>query len=935
MWKWSLTAFLVILNLLTAFFVNVYSSIITEYLKDVLGQDAPNRLLMIIIGLSVLTILCQLIYNRVTDSSPTSSLSVEIKSSPVNVHIQQPLEVLSESQLDTMELSYLEVLRRRILKDVSDTNFDLATSVDLFCQVVKSTPNNVFDISSIVQTTNPGHMIPLPAFQILSNFRQVIIFGAAGAGKTTFLMSLALKVANDSQQEKRRILPVFVRMRNYTDATQRPEDFIKSEIAALMGENDPFVRYIDLYLAQGRCILLLDGLNEMPIYQAEQLVQLDTRLQYIEIFARNSDTKIVITTREEQLPRELPWARAQLLPLQRNQIAEIVRRNFQHTSHIINFLNSLDPRIKDLVRTPFFLSAIMYVIKSIDQETVAKLTRGELLRYLVLCRLRAADKNHAEAVYKSLVRFSMRLSQSLYPNNPISVVQAQELLENGKALRATEDLELAKSAAILTSVTTRSEKFAVVFTHPLYRYTLTAAALADYINEGDIDSAKMLIVEVISSWLQQQERLARTLKITRITLNFEVAEWNEIIPLAIDIGKCESALVQLLSELAKLTFFAFTRRYGINRANQAILGQIMMGATASLAAIGTENAMDALIDIALHADIPPIRWMAVKTLGNVKNSGRISRLIKLISSHDHMLLSLVITGLRRAKDAKNSAIVGLRMLLEHTDKAVSFEAAEALAMLGDASGVNILRDNFTMLLDEQSVETTHGPRLVEPKLRAYFALLRIREHTAVQLTRAFQDSDAPPESVIFGAWAYYYYYFLQETDLQQPESDYQNLIEVVRSLIILEHEGVIEGIKQILEQGKPLTPTANNLSIWSMLRHYIANFQIRIIEAFLAWRDPSSIRILRPLDYMALSKKLRGHLQDRRDYVRAISAYVAGKAHDAESIPTLGVLLGDESAEVRKEAWWAITMIGTPEAADEARHFISKQPLPNPEIYNY
>jgi hypothetical protein len=62
---------------------------------------------------------------------------------------------------------------------------------------------------------------------------------------------------------------------------------------------------------------------------------------------------------------------------------------------------------------------------------------------------------------------------------------------------------------------------------------------------------------------------------------------------------------------------------------------------------------------------------------------------------------------------------------------------------------------------------------------------------------------------------------------------------------------------------------------------------------------------------------------------------VVGQARDAQSVQRLGALLGDENTEVRKEAWWAITLIGTREAADEARRFISKQPLPNPETYRY
>lgn len=86
-----------------------------------------------------------------------------------------------------------------------------------------------------------------------------IILGKPGAGKTTFLKFLLLSALDDNLEEK--YLPVFVSLKDLSDSKLSLLEFISKQLKESGVENS--LTIIRQYLEEGKCLILLDGLDEV------------------------------------------------------------------------------------------------------------------------------------------------------------------------------------------------------------------------------------------------------------------------------------------------------------------------------------------------------------------------------------------------------------------------------------------------------------------------------------------------------------------------------------------------------------------------------------------------------------------------------------------------------------------------------------------------
>jgi len=95
--------------------------------------------------------------------------------------------------------------------------------------------------------------------ELLADTPRVLLRGGAGAGKSTAMQWLAVRAAADPDGP----VPFFVPLRQYaTRDLPAPEDFLGAvgrEIAGMMPE-----RWVHDRLAEGRALVLLDGVDELP-----------------------------------------------------------------------------------------------------------------------------------------------------------------------------------------------------------------------------------------------------------------------------------------------------------------------------------------------------------------------------------------------------------------------------------------------------------------------------------------------------------------------------------------------------------------------------------------------------------------------------------------------------------------------------------------------
>jgi len=92
--------------------------------------------------------------------------------------------------------------------------------------------------------------------QAVAEHRRIVLLGDPGSGKTVTLWRLAYDYAFAAQADAQAPLPLLIPLGGYTD--DGPFD------AYLARHLGPLAPHIETYLASGRLVLLLDGLNEMP-----------------------------------------------------------------------------------------------------------------------------------------------------------------------------------------------------------------------------------------------------------------------------------------------------------------------------------------------------------------------------------------------------------------------------------------------------------------------------------------------------------------------------------------------------------------------------------------------------------------------------------------------------------------------------------------------
>ncbi|MFE3114979.1 NACHT domain-containing protein [Streptomyces niveus] len=162
---------------------------------------------------------------------------------------------------------------------------------------------------------------------VLRDRRRVLLRGAAGSGKTTLVQWLAVNAARDSFPDQLAHLggrvPVVLPLRTLVrgSALPTPAEFLSAAGHPL----NPPEGWMDGVLTDGRGLLLVDGVDEMP--EADRA---RTKEWLLKLLAAHPRTAVVVTTRptavdDGWLSRK-DFAEFQLLPMNQRDVTAFVRR---------------------------------------------------------------------------------------------------------------------------------------------------------------------------------------------------------------------------------------------------------------------------------------------------------------------------------------------------------------------------------------------------------------------------------------------------------------------------------------------------------------------------------------------------------------------------------------------------------------------------------
>jgi predicted NACHT family NTPase len=131
----------------------------------------------------------------------------------------------------------------------------------------------------------------VPGLKAVERYTKLMVLGKPGAGKTTFLQYLAIHCNQGDFQAHR--VPVFIRLKTFAEDALDENNF-----SLLDYINQEFYRYgisqqeVEILLNQGRILILLDGLDEVPEVASDEIIK-----QIRKVSEQHYKNQLIITCR--------------------------------------------------------------------------------------------------------------------------------------------------------------------------------------------------------------------------------------------------------------------------------------------------------------------------------------------------------------------------------------------------------------------------------------------------------------------------------------------------------------------------------------------------------------------------------------------------------------------------------------------------------------
>ena len=191
---------------------------------------------------------------------------------------------------------------------------------------------------------------------------KVLLVGKPGSGKSTVLQRFRWEFALEALENGDQPIPVLVQLRSDRSILEAIcAEFRQAKLRVCPEE-------VDDLLLDGKLLLLLDGVNEMPSQQRRQDLQL--------FHDDNPDTPMIFTTRDLALGGSLGIKQQlEMCALTQPQMREFVHKHLPQ--HGDSLLRQLGDRLREIAETPLLLEMMCKVFKNSGKIPQSK---GELFQ---------------------------------------------------------------------------------------------------------------------------------------------------------------------------------------------------------------------------------------------------------------------------------------------------------------------------------------------------------------------------------------------------------------------------------------------------------------------------------------------------------------------------------------------------------------------------
>lgn len=204
--------------------------------------------------------------------------------------------------------------------------------------------------------------------EALENYKQIIIIGDPGCGKTTTLRHAAYFYARQNiekleNEEELNNIPIYIPLAIYGSSSKTVFDYINDIIK---NYNLPvfFSKLLNNYFEKGKVLLLIDGIDEIREDERNQVI---TSLEGL--MHSYNHCSIILSSREIGYQHRLPGIVLQVLPMTNDLIKGFINSWFKVINEVnigIDLLNSIlkSQRLLSLAKNPFLLSILCLIVEN-------------------------------------------------------------------------------------------------------------------------------------------------------------------------------------------------------------------------------------------------------------------------------------------------------------------------------------------------------------------------------------------------------------------------------------------------------------------------------------------------------------------------------------------------------------------------------------------